>query len=170
MSTEHLFQQQAIEKLKELAEKARNCMFVTKINDKPPFNARPMSLQEVCSEGNLWFISSKESNKNFEIEDDNSVLLYFMNNSNMEFLSVYGKAFIYDDRSTIEEKWSNFANAWFEEGKEDPNVSIIRVQPSDTYYWDTKAGKFVSMLTFVAAAVTGNKTDNSDGVEGELKI
>jgi general stress protein 26 len=42
-------------------------MFVTEL-DQLPSNSRPMSLQECDDEGNLWFISSKESNKNMEIE------------------------------------------------------------------------------------------------------
>ena len=169
MSTENLHNKDAVKKLKELSESARTCMFCTEL-DKLPNNARPMSLQECDEEGNLWFISSTESNKNFEIKEDNRVQLYFMNNGSAEYLSIYGKAFIYTDKNTIEDKWSAFANAWFEEGKEDPKVSIIRVTPDETYYWDTKAGKFVSMLTFITAAVTGNKTDNSDGVEGNLKV
>ncbi len=62
------------------------------------------------------------------------------------------------------------ANAWFEDGKEDPKVSIIRVTPTETYYWETKAGKFISLLNFATAAVTGNKTDNDDGREGNLHV
>ncbi len=169
MSTENLNNKDAVKKLKELSESARICMFCTELSTLPN-NARPMSLQECDDEGNLWFISSNDSNKNFEIKEDNRVQLYFMNNGSSEYLSIYGKAFIYTDKTTIEEKWSVFANAWFEEGKEDPKVSIIRVTPDETYYWDTKAGKFVSMLTFITAAVTGNKTDNSDGVEGNLSL
>ena len=169
MSKENLFSSEAVSKLKELSEKARTCMFVTNLDKKPPFNARPMSLQECDDEGNLWFISSKESNKNMEITRDNTVQLYFMNDSDYEYLSVLGQAFIYDDKSTIEDKWSVFANAWFD-GKNDPNVSIIRVTPKEVYYWDTKAGKFVSMLRFFTAIVSGNKASNKDGVEGKIKI
>ena len=62
-------------------------MFVTEL-DQLPSNSRPMSLQECDDEGNLWFISSKESNKNMEIERDSRVQLYFMNNSDSEYLSV----------------------------------------------------------------------------------
>ena len=168
MSTENLIQQDAINKIKELSESARICMFCTDL-EKLPNNSRPMSLQETDDSGNLWFISSDTSNKNFEIKEDNRVQLYFMNNSNSEYLSIYGEAFVYKDRSTIEEKWSALANAWFD-GKDDPRVSIIRVEPKDSYYWDTKAGKLVSLLSFVAAAVSGSKTDNSDGVEGNANI
>lgn len=168
MSTENLTQKEAIKKIKELSENARVCMFATEL-DRLPVNSRPMSLQETDDNGNLWFISSETSNKNFEIKEDNRVQLYFMNNSDSEYLSVYGEAFVYTDRATIEDKWSPMANAWFD-GKDDPNVSIIRVEPKETYYWDTKAGKIVSLLSFAAAAITGNKTDNSDGVEGTAKI
>ena len=60
MSVENLDQKKAQEKLKELAEKARICLFCTNL-DEQPVSTRPMSLQEVDEEGNLWFISSKES-------------------------------------------------------------------------------------------------------------
>lgn len=168
MSEKNLQNKEATEKLKELAEKARICMFATEL-EKLPITSRPMSLQECDEEGNLWFISSTASNKNFEINEDNRVQLFFMNNSNSEYLSVYGTAYIYKDKATIEDKWSVFANAWFE-GKDDPDVSIIRVAPEETYYWDTKAGKIVTLLSFAKAIITGKKTDNSDGVEGKLNV
>lgn len=168
MSTQNLTHLEAIKKIKELSEKAKICMFCTEL-DRLPVNSRPMGLQETDESGNLWFISSSTSNKNFEIKEDRRVQLFFMNNSDSEYLSVYGEASIYKDRSTIEDKWSPMANAWFD-GKDDPNVSIIRVEPKETYYWDTKAGKLVSLLSFAAAAITGNKTDNSDGVEGTATI
>lgn len=169
MSTENLNNQEAVKKLKELSESARICMFCTTL-DQLPIAARPMSIQECDEEGNLWFISSSDSNKNFEIGEDKRVQLFFMNNGSSEYLSILGEAFIYKDKATIEDKWSAFASAWFEEGKNDPLVSIIRVTPSDVYYWDTKAGKLVTMLTFAKAIVTGKKTDNSDGVEGKLTV
>ncbi|MEO8253449.1 MAG: pyridoxamine 5'-phosphate oxidase family protein [Flavobacterium sp.] len=169
MSIENLTQKKALEKLKELSESARICMFCTDLTQLPT-NSRPMSLQECDEEGNLWFLSSTESNKNFEIKTDNRVQLYFMNNGNSEYLSIYGKAFIYKDKNTIEDKWSPLAKAWFKDGKDDPKVTVIRVTPDETYYWDTKAGKFISMLSFISAAVLGKETDNSDGIEGNLNI
>ena len=168
MSTENLSREEGIKKLKELSEKARICMFCTDL-ESLPVKGRPMSVQEVDEEGNLWFISSAESNKNFDIGADDRVQLYFMNNSNAEYLSIYGRARIYKDRATIEDKWSNMANAWFD-GKNDPDVTIIRVSPEQTFYWDTKYGKIVSLLNFAVAAISGKNTDNSDGVEGKISV
>jgi general stress protein 26 len=169
MSTQNLSHLEAIKKIQELSTKARICMFCTEL-ETIPVNSRPMTLQETDDNGNLWFISSETSNKNFEIKEDRRVQLFFMNNDDAQYLSVYGVASVYKDKATIEEKWSAMAKAWFEEGKDDPNVSIIRVEPKETYYWDTKAGKLVSLLSFVASAVTGIKTNNADGVEGNANI
>jgi general stress protein 26 len=169
MSKENLFNTKAVEKLKELSEKAKICMFITKLNDKSPLNSRPMGLQECDKEGNLWFLSNKESGKNMQIENDNEVQLYFMNNGDHEYLTIKGQAFIYLDKATIEDKWSVVAEAWFD-GKDDPDVSVIRVTPSEVYYWDTKFGKFVSMINFISVIIAGKNTDNSDGVEGKLQI
>ncbi|KMQ68317.1 general stress protein [Chryseobacterium sp. FH2] len=169
MSTQNLTHQEAIKKIKELSESARICMFCTELGNVP-VNSRPMTLQETDDSGNLWFISSDISNKNFEIKEDRRVQLFFMNNSDSQYLSVYGNASVYKDKTTIEDKWSPLAKAWFEEGKDDPKVSIIRVEPEETYYWDTKAGKLVSLFSFVASAITGIKTNNSDGVEGNAIV
>lgn len=164
---ENLNNTDAVNKLKELAEDARICMFCTDLTTVP-IAARPMSVKEVDQEGNLWFISGADSNKNVEIIDDPEVQLFFSNNDASEYLSVYGRAYIYTDRHTIEDKWSPMANAWFH-GKDDERVTIIRVQPIDSKYWDTQDGKFVTLLKIATSTLTGN-THKEGGVEGKLDV
>lgn len=163
----NLSNEEAVAKLKKLAEDTRICMFCTDLSHVP-FSTRPMSVQEVDEGGNLWFLSSSESNKNFEIRQDEAVQLLFANVADVEYLNVYGKAYIYKDKTTIEEKWSPMAKAWFTEGKDDPNLTVIRVQPEYVYYWDTKNGKMVTMLKIAAAAIIGKTMDGS--IEGKLSV
>ena len=169
MATKNLSHGDAIEKLKELAEDARICMMTTKLGARPNA-ARPMYLQEVDEEGILWFISNKTSDKNYELKADADTQLYFMNNGDSEYLSIYGQAEIYTDQQSINEHWSAMANAWFD-GKTDPEVSIIGVRPKDVYYWDTKNGKLVDMAMMAYAALTGdNDKASAGGIEGKLVI
>ena len=169
MSEKNYYNREAIKKLKELAEDARICMMTTNL-DQRPMSSRPMSLQEVDDEGIMWFISGKNSDKNYELRKDSEVQLFFMNNGSSEYLSVFGRAEIYSDQQTIDDKWSEMANAWFEDGKDDPNVSIIGVKPQDVRYWDTKHGKLVDMALMLYAAVTGADTGADGGNEGKLEI
>ena len=163
-----LFSGEARKKIKEMAEDIGMCMFCTELSVRP-IPTRPMSLAEVDDSGNLWFISSQKSNKNFEIKHDNEVQLIFAKNSDAHFLSVFGTATIYTDKAHIEQVWTPIAKAWFEEGKDDPEVTVIKVEPKDAYYWDTKYGKMISMIKWAAGAITGNM-DNDAGVEGRLNV
>jgi general stress protein 26 len=164
---ENLNNKESIDKLKSLVNNIKVAVFCTELS-KTPIHSRPMSVQEVDDQGNLWFISSKTSNKNFEIEKDNQVQLFFSNVGNSQYLSLYGLASIYKDQKIIDELWNPIAKAWFEEGKNDPNVTVIKVTPSDAYYWDVKDGKIISLLKMASAAVFGNQPDI--GVEGKLNI
>ena len=162
-----LSNKEAIAKLKELAEGVGTCMFCTELN-KTPFATRPMGLQEVDEDGDLWFISSAQSNKNDEIKQDDKVQLIFAQPSNAHFLSVYGEASIYKDKNKIDEVWNPLAKAWFKEGKDDPNVTVIRVKPIESYYWDTKDGRLFSLIKIATAAITGKVMDG--GIEGTIDV
>ena len=160
----NLFGQEAVKKFKEIIDNERMCMFCTEAN-KLPLPARPMTVQEVDEEGNFWFFSARSSNKNKEIAQDDAVQLIFSNSGKSQYLSVYGHVDVYNDHAKIEELWNGFVKAWFEEGKNDPDLTLLRFRPSEAYYWDTKDGKIVSFIKIAIAAVTG--TTHLDGsVEG----
>jgi general stress protein 26 len=165
--TKDLSRSDGIKKMKELAESAKICHFVTDLNNKP-LNSRPMSTQEVDDQGNFWFLSSKSSNKNDEIQDDPEVQLFYANNTSSEYLTVYGYAEVINDRAKLEELWKPITKAWFTEGKNDPEITIIRVTPADAYYWDTKNNKVVSLIKIVTASITGRPMD--DNIEGEITV
>ena len=159
---------EAIEKIKALAEKAQTCLFCTKIETGKPFSTRPMSAQKVDDAGNIWFLSDKDSTKNMELQNDDNVQLLFSGSAHSDFLSVYGKASINYDKAKIKELWEPIVKTWFQQGVDDPNISVIKVEPSEGYYWDTKHGKLVSLIKIVTSMVTGKTMD--DGIEGTIKL
>ena len=128
-----------------------------------------MATQEVDEEGNIWFMSDRSSDKNKEIDKDNKVQFFYSHTGNYEYLSIFGRVEIVNDRSKIEELWSPMAKTWFKEGKEDPNISLIKVTPEDAYYWDTKNNKMVSLIKFAMGAM-GITPKNDGDVEGRLKV
>ncbi len=164
---ENLSFKEAIGKIKELVSAADICMFTTALTQLP-LSARPMSTQQTDDEGNLWFFSEKESDKNEHIQVDNRVQLFYANKSSSEFLSIYGTAEISTDKQKIEQLWTPIVKTWFPEGKDDPSLTIIKVVPQDAYYWDTKNNKLVSLIKIMASMVTGKIMD--DGVEGKLSV
>lgn len=156
---------EALKKLQDLAQGI--CMFTTFTNRRPA-PSRPMALQGVDEEGALYFFSAASSDKNKELAADPAVQLFFCKEGPSEYLSIYGRATVSQDREAIEKYWNAFVKTWFQGGKDDPDLTVIRVQPETTHYWDTKHNRMVALLKIAASLVTGKTMD--DGVEGELKL
>lgn len=162
-----LSNEEGLKKIQELVKDINICMFCTK-SQSLLFETRPMATQQVDEQGNFWFFSMKNSDKNFEIKQDEQVQLIYVKVSDSHYLSVYGKASVSKDRPKIDELWNKMAEAWFKDGKDDPNLELIKVTPSDVYYWDTQHGKMVSLLKSAVSAISGASAD--DGVQGKIAV
>ena len=163
----NLIGKEAIDKIKELAKKAGSCFFCTDIKTGKPFDTRPMAPEKIDDQGNFWFLSSSDSHKNEELEQDSSVQLLFQGSSYSDYLSIYGKAVISKDKAKIKELWDPMMKTWFTEGEDDPRITVIQVIPSEGYYWDTKHGMAVATVKRIFGAIKGETYD--DSIEGNIK-
>ena len=166
MGTKHLFNKEAIDKLRDLATSIDFAMMATDFNSKP-LHIIPMSTKKVDELGNVWFLSGKDSTHNTNIRTKGDAQLVYSNPGDLEFLTVYGKASIHTDRNILEDLYGTTDDNWFD-GVDDPNLSAIKIVPDEVYYWDTKYNKFVSAVEMGIGAITGNEPDVSE--EGNIEI
>ena len=167
-NTKDLNNKEAIDKLKSLVEDIMICLFCTDLKTDDGSTSRPMSAIKVCDQGNIWFFSEKDSDKNKAIANDKNVQLFFSHPAKGSYLVVNGEAEIILDKTKIEELWTPVAKIWFKEGKEDPNISIIKVTPTTAYYWDTNGNRMINFIKMVASVVTG--TNLLNGEEGTITV
>lgn len=165
---EDLIGREAVEKIKELVDKANTCFFCTKIMSNESFSTRPMSVQKTDEEGNLWFLSASDSNKNSEIAEDPYVQLLFQGSAYSDYLTLYGHATITKDKAVIKELWNPIMKTWFTEGQDDPRISVLKITPLKAYYWDTKHNQLVGFIKRLAGAAMGKTLD--DSIEGKIKV
>lgn len=168
MSTENLDNREAIAKLKTLVDKIDIGMMCSNTSEVAKLHAVPMSRQEVDDEGNLWFLFSSESETYKNLQKSNQVSVLYSDISNYNFLSINGIGEISQDQSRIEKYWNKMIEGWFEKGKEDPRIRVLKVIPSEGHYWDNKSNKLITFLKVAASAVSGQKLDI--GREGDLNI
>ena len=163
-----LFGEEANEKIKELVDKAKTCFFCSSMKTGEPFATRPMSVQKLDEDGTFWFLSPKDSNKNDELESDSNVQLLFQGSSYSDFLSLYGRATVSTDKEKIKELWEPTLKVWFTEGIDDPRISVIKVEPEEGYYWDTKHNMAIGLVKRMAGAIIGKTLD--DSIEGKVRV
>jgi general stress protein 26 len=163
----NLIGQEALDKIKQLADAAGACFFCTKIRTGEPFATCPMAPEKIDDDGNFWFLSANDSHKNHEIAIDPYVQMLFQGSAYSDFMTIYGKATISTDRQKIEELWDPIMKTWFTEGKDDSRITVIKVSPTDGYYWDTKHNMAVGMIKRVVGAIKGETFD--DSIEGKVR-
>ena len=151
------------ENIKKLADKIKEiktAMLVTAEEDGT-LRARPMQTLKI--EGNaLWFLTGSDSHKSQEIKNDSHVNLSFADESSKLYVSVSGIATVNRDPRKIDELWSEPFKAWFPEGKDDPNIAVIRVDITQAEYWDTPTSPVVHLIGYTKAVLTGQQYHPGD--------
>jgi general stress protein 26 len=164
---EHLSGSRAVERIEDTVAKAQTCFFCTAAGGGSSSGVRPMSVREVDDAGNLWFLSAADSHKNQELAADPHVDLYFQGSPHSDFLHLTGEATVWRDRERIKALWSPVIKTWFTEGVDDPRITVIKVTPTEGYYWDNKHGSAVAGVKMLIGAAIGKTLD--DSIEGKVQ-
>src|SRR6185436_9846242 len=82
----------AVEQIQALVKEAKTCFFCTTAPMGDSDGIRPMSVQDVDDEGNLWFLSADDSHLNREIAINSSVRLLFQGSAHSDFMHLNGTA------------------------------------------------------------------------------
>lgn len=125
-------------------------------------HSRPMATQEQDFDGDLWFFTDKHSVKVDELEANNRVNVAFVSPDDNRYVSITGKAKLVLDQAKIDELYSPAIKAWFPDGKDDPNISLIHVDPDVAEYWDSPNSKLVQVAGFLKALATGKRIDGGE--------
>jgi general stress protein 26 len=139
-----------------LLKKFDRAMLVTQGDE---LHGRPMAIARADDDGTLWFISGVDSSKIAELEGRSELLAVMQNSS--QWLTVTGRGELSRDRTRIEAVWKDSFRAWFS-GKDDPNIVLIRLQPSAAEYWDSSGLKGIKLAVQVAAAKLTGKSPRAE--------
>ncbi len=150
---------EAVNKVRSLIEGVRTCM-LTSIDRDGGLISRPMAVQEVEFDGDLWFFSEADSPKVANVTADPAVNVAFVDGS--MWVSLKGRAEVVDDAAKKEELWNPFVAAWFTHEPADPAIVLIRVHSDSAEYWDSPgaAATALSMLKSTVTRGTPNVGNN----------
>jgi general stress protein 26 len=152
--------QEAIKKLKSIAEEIRFCMYTTYKRGK--IHSKPMTPQDIDAEGNIWFFASRKDDMLGAGRDSDDVMLIYSDPRDSAYLSVSGNAMVVEDEEKKEKLWSPMVQAWFKGGKNDPDLMMVKVTTEEAAYWDSDSSKMVVIFSMLKAAVTGAEPEGGD--------
>jgi len=99
-------------------------------------HTRPMTGQmEGDMGGPIWFFTSKDNAIVENLGRGNRAIATFADKGHDLFATVHGKLSLDADRATIDRLWNPNVAAWFEGGKDDPTLSLLRLDAETAEIW-----------------------------------
>jgi general stress protein 26 len=99
-------------------------------------HSQPMTAQlERDQRGSIWFFTAKDTDLVRAMGQQHRAFAAFAAKDHELFASLRGELFLDNDRATLDRLWNRFVAAWFEGGKDDPNLQLIRFEPEQGQIW-----------------------------------
>ena len=146
---------EAISKIWSLIRDVKIAMLTT-VTPQGQLHSRPMATQESEFQGQLWFLTRQSSGKVDEIREGSNASLAYVNNDAHAFVALSGMASLSKDREKIYELWRPMHAIWFPHGKDDPEITVIRIAVEGAEYWESPGNALVRSYHLLKAAVTGD--------------
>jgi len=140
--------------------------FLTTITMDGRLTSRPMTLQEVEFDGDLWFFAERDSTPVEHITASPEVNVGV--GSGGTWVSLTGDAIVVEDAAKKRELWNSAVEAWFPQGPDDASVVLIKVQADSAEYWDSPGGRLATAFSFVKSKVTGDRIEGRENEKVDL--
>jgi hypothetical protein len=133
------------EELNDLRDKVKDVKYgmFTTADDMRALTSRPLTLQELDDEGNMWFFVSDEEPFTRELLNNPLVNVSFTDVDARLFVSISGYAELMNDRPT-----------------EEAHLAPLKLVIDTAEYWDTGSSKMVTLFAMARAALTGQPPKN----------
>ena len=99
-------------------------------------NTQPMTvLTETDEGGPLWIFTAKDHSLVASLGQSNRAIATFVDKGHHLFASIDGTLTLDNDRAVIDRLWNPYIAAWFEGGKDDPKLALLRLDPESAKIW-----------------------------------
>jgi general stress protein 26 len=123
---------------------------------------QPMTAFAEPEAGALWFFT-RDSTDLAKAVGDGAQAMFIVQAKDQDLQACLGGALSLDhDRARIDKYWGPMVAAWFPEGKDDPRLTLIRMDLSDAAVWLTEGGLIKMAFEIAKANITKTEPDLGD--------
>ena len=98
-------------------------------------HARPMTAQVEGAKGPLWFFTSTDNSIVQKLAEGGRAIATFTSKGHDLFATIHGEIVQENNRSTIDRLWNPHVAAWYQGGKDDPKLALLRLDPEKAEIW-----------------------------------
>lgn len=98
-------------------------------------HARPMTAQLEGARGPIWFFTSKDNALVGKLSRGDRAIATFTSKGHDLYATVHGRLSLDSNPAVIDKLWNRYVAAWFEGGKSDPKLALLRLDPEKAEIW-----------------------------------
>ncbi|MCZ4351148.1 pyridoxamine 5'-phosphate oxidase family protein [Roseovarius aestuarii] len=122
---------------------------------------RPMAHQMRDADNALWFITAKQTDVALAAAKGVQAQHTLACAHAQVYAAIDGTLSIETSKEILDDLWSPMAAVWFEDGREDDDICLVRFTPSHAEVWLTDGGA-KAMFEFAKAALGDDTPDLGD--------
>ena len=159
--------QDQADKLWALIKSTKFAMLTTE--DGGELRSRPMAASQSAFDGTLWFFTHASAHKVDEVRAEQRVGVSYADPDQQNYVSMSGRATLVRDQAAIDRHWAEQLRTWFPNGKEDPDVALLRVEVTRAEYWDAPNSTMLHAYGYVKARLTGEPPAGGENQKIEVR-
>lgn len=99
---------------------------------------RPMTVQidGETNRGPLWIFTAKGTALVEALSGSDDAFISFASKGHELFATIGGTLTLDNDREAIDRLWNQYVAAWYEQGKQDPELALLRFDPHAAEIWE----------------------------------
>ncbi|MCO6363935.1 pyridoxamine 5'-phosphate oxidase family protein [Paracoccus sp. 08] len=122
----------------------------------------PMSHYTDRKVGVLWFITARDTDLARSVASGPQDAMHVVSDGGQGlYARIHGTLSLSDNRAKLDELWNAVASSWFEDGKQDPDVQLLRLDLTEAEVWAT-GGSMAFLYQIAKSKITGDKPDMGD--------
>lgn len=98
-------------------------------------HTQPMTAQIQEGSHTIWFFATKDNTLIAALAQSHRAIATFTGKGHDLFASIHGEITEDTSRATIDALWNPHVEAWYEGGKDDPRIALLRLDPEKATIW-----------------------------------
>ena len=114
-------------------------------------HARPLTAQLGGKKSAIWFFTAKDTTIVKNLKKSSKGIASFVSKKHDIFATLHGRLNLDTDKATLDRLWNPFVAAWFDKGKEDPKLALLRFDPAKAEIWLDDSSFFAGIKMLLGA-------------------
>lgn len=143
------------------------CMLWIPQTDQHP---QPMTFFADRENGFIWFITASDTDLAQALTSEKPARMTY-NSKGQDFQgSITGRLSIVQNDAKLDDLWNIAVAAWFEGGRDDPKVRLMRFAPEEAAFWATKGNSVMVGLKLLRAGLQDEADTPDIGVHRVIEF